>query len=166
MFHSSREKDIFFTVTSTFHSFRAVSRFSKQLRPDTSTRVFIKKEKKSFIAQIELSWLETLKIKNQNDKLSRRESVKLESIRSDESVFTQNNLLKMSSKQGSSSSSMFGSSSKSSSSSSSSSSWNKSGNSSNNNGSGNGGKGVSDKMWKDLTEKMAKLDIEIDYRKK
>ena len=42
-------------MTSTFHSFRAVSRFSKQLRPDTSTRVFIRK-KKVFIAQIELTW--------------------------------------------------------------------------------------------------------------
>ena len=117
-----------------------------------------KKEKKIEIAQME----ETLKIWNQNDKISRRESVKVESIRSNEFVFTRNNLLKMSSKQGSSSS-MFGSSNKSSSSSSSSSSsWNKN---NNNNGSGNG-KGVSEKMWKDLTEKMAKLDIEIDYRKK
>jgi hypothetical protein len=29
-----------------------------------------------------------------------------------------------------------------------------------------GGKGVSEKMWKDLTDRMAKLDIEIDRRNK
>jgi hypothetical protein len=58
---------------------------------------------------------------------------------------------------------MFGSSSKSSQSSS---SWNKSGSSGSGYNSNNGNKGVSEKMWKDLTEKMAKLDIEIDYRKK
>ena len=159
------------------------SRFPKQLRPDTTRRLQSFEAAAVAVAAAQMrpwkSRLERFWYLNERVRMKGfiRSSNGNQSRRSNNTnhhhhhlllliIFLQNFIflpfnIKMSSKQGSSS--MFGSSSKSSQSSN---SWNKSGSSGSGYNSNNGSKGVSEKMWKDLTEKMAKLDIEIDYRKK